>query len=860
MVAVIDRPQAASHVVCWHEAGELFSAGPGNLDHGAGFVPWFVPIGANWQFSFLAPRDALETLLVKIGTCCRVNRGVLQGRIAGADGAVLACAAVALDTLADNEFHAVFDLRGVGFVAGATYDVTLWVEADPGNEIALYAAASIVQAAVSIPRRGAPGMAAARSGGAHNQGGMAPDPHLVGLLLRDEAVYRSARLVRGDTVLVCTHALPPGGAERQWIYLAMGLKQLGYRVHFAVYEDLHAEAGGRNAHYLPLLQAAGIPIHHMIHEPASALQGLLEKDAAFAALFGAHVLPNPGRLARMVRNFRAVAPKIVFAQLDEPNLYAGFAALLAGVPRVVLSFRNYNPTHFPHIHQDWYLAAYRLLAQSGRVLFSGNCAGANRDYEAWIGLAPHRAGTIANAVVPEHFARPAAGKIAACRAALGVAGDHKMVLGVFRLTQQKNPAAFVDVCARLAAELPVRGFIVGSGALLQSLQDQVKARGLDEIVRFLGRREDVSTLMAAADLLLLTSDREGMPNVVLEAQLMGLPVVATDTGATRQAMLPDVTGRICAAGDIGALVEACAGILQQPDVAARMGEAGARHVRDSFGVRRMAERYVALGQSFSGGPVTARRVLLGRADDVGADEETAFFKTIRTGDGVWKTTAARRMDDVNSLFAALYRGPRSPAIMDVGASSGISTLEWREDLVARGYRPKMTATDILVDGVLHRIGPAHYVLTDRTGRVLHAERDGRVFAPEECACLQPLRIGRLAALRGGVKLISPRARGKIRFLEDDMFAPNRKAFLGRFDVVRAANVLNLGYFPEEKLRAAVLNLKPRLRGKGAMFIVNRTLADGANHASFFALDAGGRFCVVGRVGDGSEVERIVLDS
>jgi hypothetical protein len=74
---------------------------------------------------------------------------------------------------------------------------------------------------------------------------------------------------------------------------------------------------------------------------------------------------------------------------------------------------------------------------------------------------------------------------------------------------------------------------------------------------------------------------------------MGLPVVATDAGGTRHAMLPGVSGVLCPVGDIAALAASCAGILADRALAGRMGEAGARHARAAFGIDAMAMRYAA---------------------------------------------------------------------------------------------------------------------------------------------------------------------------------------------------------------------------------------------------------------------------
>ena len=407
-------------------------------------------------------------------------------------------------------------------------------------------------------------------------------------LYEDDAKHEGFTLARGDTVVVCTHGLSPGGAERQWVYLALGLKRAGYDVHFVIY----SEPTGDNAHYLPLIEASGVQIHAVDRQSPLVLLDTLANDPRMARFVKTSILDDIDRFVRLVAVLRRIKPKVVYAQLDDPNIYAGFASLLSDVPRVVASFRNYNPTHFSYISKPWYRQAYTMLAQSRRVLFTGNFSGANRDYEQWIGLDEGRVVGIPNAISLESFPVPDRDQSADLRRDLKIMPHQKVVLGVFRLSAEKNPRLFIDVCRSLiAADPDLRVLLVGVGPLMPALEEEIGQLGLTQSFNFLGRRKDVNALMTIADLLLLTSDREGMPNVVLEAQLMGLPVVATDAGGTRDAMVPDVTGMVCPMSDAGALVAACGRLLADRDLARRMGGAGARHARTDFSIAGMAGRY-----------------------------------------------------------------------------------------------------------------------------------------------------------------------------------------------------------------------------------------------------------------------------
>jgi asparagine synthase (glutamine-hydrolysing) len=415
--------------------------------------------------------------------------------------------------------------------------------------------------------------------------------------LIDQVPTQPFALEPGDPVVVFTHNLSPGGAERQWVYLAQALAAAGYRVTFVTYQPLD-EAG---SHYVPLLERSGIPIERVSPlsrgSPLSAFEHFCwwigREDAV--ALIRSGVVPDIELLVDVTAVFDRVAPKAVFAQLDHPNLIAGYATHMAGVPRIVMSFRNYNPTNFPYLHNDWYLPAYRLLSTSPRVYFSGNNRDANADYAKWIGMPPERVAHIPNAIDAEAFPIPTEAELAAKRAELGIEPGTPVVIGVHRFSAEKGPLEFIDVCAGVVKAMPrVRILVVGTGPLQSKVEERIAEHGLQDNVTLLGRRSDVNVLMSVASVFLLTSVLEGMPNVVLEAQLMEVPIVATRTGGTLDTVIEGDTAVLRPIGDIEGLAAACCELLRDPARLRRMGQAGRWHVISSYGKEQLGQRYVDL--------------------------------------------------------------------------------------------------------------------------------------------------------------------------------------------------------------------------------------------------------------------------
>ena len=400
----------------------------------------------------------------------------------------------------------------------------------------------------------------------------------------------------GDRVVVCTHALSPGGAERQWVYLAQALSEAGYDVTVVVYHPL----SGTNAHYLSMLENRGISVIDASEIPLIEQARACARMPGAAELLASDLIPEKSKLMRLAAAFAKIAPQAVFAQLDEPNILAGFAAHLAGVPRAVMSFRNYNPTNFPYIDKDWYREAYRLLSKSSRVLFSGNHRAANADYADWIGIPREQVAHIPNVIDAEAFPIPTERQLAEARAELGLNTGTPVLLGAFRLEEEKGPLTFVDVCAQIVKEIPtLRAFIAGVGPMNGEIEQHIARLGLARHVTLLGRRSDMNVLMRLASVFLLASAKEGMPNVLLEAQLMGTPVVATRTGGTPDTVVEGETALLQEVGDVKALAAACISLLQDPERARRMGVAGRRHAMMAFPKDTILHRYLDLVQGFA---------------------------------------------------------------------------------------------------------------------------------------------------------------------------------------------------------------------------------------------------------------------
>lgn len=246
------------------------------------------------------------------------------------------------------------------------------------------------------------------------------------------------------------------------------------------------------------------------------------------------------------------------------------------------------------------------------------------------------------------------------------------------------------------------------------------------------------------------------------------------------------------------------------------------------------------------------------------DAEFRLFTRIRLPSGVLKTTQARRLDDLNELALRVLPDDRPLELMDVATSTAITTVEWSEQLAAAGVDHHIVAGDTHIDAVWVSVPLVGEVLSDRNGNVLLAEVLGRAVDPSgattRSALVLPVLRAAARRLPGrSVELVSSRVRecAAIELVEDDIFVV-RPELRGRFHAVRAANILNEGYFDDAQLRSAIATLRERLR-PGGLLIVCRTHEDGSNHGSVFRPEREG-WAVVERIGGGSEIERLIAMS
>jgi glycosyltransferase involved in cell wall biosynthesis len=173
------------------------------------------------------------------------------------------------------------------------------------------------------------------------------------------------------------------------------------------------------------------------------------------------------------------------------------------------------------------------------------------------------------------------------RKVIGLNDDAIYCAFIGRITQIKRPDRFLDVVAEIKSRgIDLHFVVAGAGELLHYCQDRAESEKLP--VTFLGWREDIEVVLAAANFVLLTSDNEGTPLSLIQAGMVGIPVVATNVGSTNEIVVNGETGLLTDLS-VKELSDAVAKVATDTALRAKMGTAGKEYTMARYGVARLVK-------------------------------------------------------------------------------------------------------------------------------------------------------------------------------------------------------------------------------------------------------------------------------
>ena len=342
-----------------------------------------------------------------------------------------------------------------------------------------------------------------------------------------------------------------GGAEKQLVYMARALQEAGVRVRvYTLGENEVNEAPLRDVGLGPIgVGRAANPVLRLV------------------------------TFARALQHFR---PHIIQAATFHVNLYVALASRLFGA-LAIGAMRNNGVLELQNTGR-W---GPFLLRAPAALLTNSHAA---RRVAAGLGISRAKIHVVANVIETSSFDRACRSRRAARNAGQAVA------IVVARLVRAKRVDRFLEALALARRSTPgLKGVVVGDGPERASLEAHAGRLGLlPNGLEFCGASDDIARLMAEADMLVLTSDHEGFPNVILEAMAARLPVVTTPAGDAAVVIEDGVSGFVVPFDAVEELANCLISLARSPELRHKLGEAGHERVTVRYGYAGLADRLLTV--------------------------------------------------------------------------------------------------------------------------------------------------------------------------------------------------------------------------------------------------------------------------
>ena len=402
--------------------------------------------------------------------------------------------------------------------------------------------------------------------------------------------YKTATNYVPGRILVINYALPSGGSERQLVNTCIGLKKRKFNDVEVICDSLEGSINGLALDfYRKTLTDAGVSTSasKLDYINISPRTNFEEHDTIDAISDFPMEIRN--EILTYYELFLHKKPEVVHAWQDHTSLIAGAGAVLAGVPNIVLSARNVSPNHFAYYH-PWMWQAYRSLLKFPNVRFLVNSHAGSRSYSQWLRITDSTLRVVHNGYDFDSWKIPNEKHVSEVRKKIGIPEGAMVVGVVFRFWPEKDPLLWVETAAEIYKRYQnVYFLLIGAGPLQTEIENLAKERGIYNRMFIPGVFDDVLSVLRIMDVFLLTSVAEGLPNVLVEAQSMSVPVVSTASGGSKEAVMDGKSGWIVKSRNPKILADKVVEVLTDDAWRSESMKLGPKFVRERFGIDRMID-------------------------------------------------------------------------------------------------------------------------------------------------------------------------------------------------------------------------------------------------------------------------------
>jgi len=324
-----------------------------------------------------------------------------------------------------------------------------------------------------------------------------------------------------------------GGAERQLINCLRGFRA-GKRTKEI---GLCTYANQGDESLLPEVIEMGVEIHEY-GQNNDLDEEIMENGLGFISDLIKLLPPRFAQdFVQLVGIFKEKRPNIVNSWQDGTNIVAGYAALVSRVPTVLMFGRSMRPDSktMAHIRNRPYLnGGYKCLLENSRFTLCLNSEQGRKSYAKWLGMEEEKLLILHNGLDLESMKEKQNDlSVEEFLSNSGVLPNSEIVGGVFRFVREKRLSLWVESAFRVLEKRDDIFFIaVGDGPERKNIERIVQEVGFGDKILFPGKTNVVSSWLKKFDLFLLTSEIEGLPNVLIEAQGFGVPVLTTRAGGS----------------------------------------------------------------------------------------------------------------------------------------------------------------------------------------------------------------------------------------------------------------------------------------------------------------------------------------